>query len=117
MRFEYSRLYFHNSKLSRENIVLRKTRTIGIVGFAQRGKWLYVVLLKAGLHKYLTDIHSTLIFQHTGPLDGLEKRGNYRNTLPKLRTFRIECVTNSDLSFFARLDSHFSGYASGYVHC
>ena len=52
-----------------------------IVGFARRGKGLYVVKLKAELHTYRSTIHSTLIFHHADPLTGLKKRGN---TPPKL---------------------------------
>ena len=48
-----------------------------IVGLAQRGKGLYVVKLKAELHKYWSTIHSTLIFHHDDPLNWLEKAGQY----------------------------------------
>ena len=77
-----------------------------IVGFARRGKGLYVAKLKAELHTYRSTIHSTLLFHHADPLNWLEKAGQYTAKT----IFRIECVTNGDLPYFARLNSRFNGY-------
>ena len=70
-----------------------------IVGFA-------MVKLKAELHKYRSTMHSTLIFHHADPLNWLEKVGQYTAKT----IFRIKCITNGDLPYFACLNSRFNGY-------
>ena len=79
-----------------------------IVGFAPRGKVLYVAILKTYINKYRSVIYSIIVPFCIGPTKWLKRAGYH--TAKSI--FRIGCVTNGYWPCFFRINSRFHGYSN-----